>query len=112
MNGAETIAAERRRQVEEEGWTAEHDSLYVPRERFKNVTIVPLTDAAICYARAGRSAAIFTPENNNGVGASALHMGEDWPWEAAWWKPSDDPIRNLAKAGALIAAEIDRLQAQ
>jgi len=33
-----------------------------------------------------------------------------WPWEASWWKPSDDPIRNLAKAGALIAAEIDRLQ--
>jgi hypothetical protein len=33
-----------------------------------------------------------------------------WPWDQEWWKPSDDPIRNLAKAGALIAAEIDRLQ--
>ena len=29
-----------------------------------------------------------------------------------WWKPSIDPVRNLAKAGALIAAEIDRLQRQ
>jgi hypothetical protein len=32
-----------------------------------------------------------------------------WPWDYDWWKPSDDPIRNLTKAGALIAAEIDRL---
>jgi hypothetical protein len=33
-----------------------------------------------------------------------------WPWEQPdWWKPSDNPIRNLEKAGALIAAEIDRL---
>jgi hypothetical protein len=33
-----------------------------------------------------------------------------WPWDKEWWKPSDDPTRNLVKAGALIAAEIDRLQ--
>lgn len=33
-----------------------------------------------------------------------------WPWDAKWWKPSDDPIKNLVKSGALIAAEIDRLQ--
>jgi hypothetical protein len=34
----------------------------------------------------------------------------DWPWNDDDWKPSPDPIRNLVKAGALIAAEIDRLQ--
>jgi hypothetical protein len=34
-----------------------------------------------------------------------------WPWEASWWKPSQtDRIKELAKAGALIAAEIDRLK--
>lgn len=32
-----------------------------------------------------------------------------WPWEPSWWKPKDR-ITNLAKAGALIAAEIDRLK--
>ena len=33
-----------------------------------------------------------------------------WPWNVVWWKPTpDDRIRELAKAGALIAAEIDRL---
>jgi chromosome segregation ATPase len=34
---------------------------------------------------------------------------EQWPWENQW-KPSGDRIRDLTKAGALIAAEIDRLQ--
>lgn len=34
-----------------------------------------------------------------------------WPWEARFWKPCpDDRARELVKAGALIAAEIDRLQ--
>lgn len=34
-----------------------------------------------------------------------------WPWDKSWWKPTpDDRIRELIKAGALIAAEIDRLQ--
>jgi hypothetical protein len=33
-----------------------------------------------------------------------------WPWSFEWWKPKDR-IRNLVRAGALIAAEIDRLQA-
>ena len=32
-----------------------------------------------------------------------------WPWEPRWWKPKSR-VRNLVKAGALIAAEIDRLQ--
>ncbi|MHA4733248.1 hypothetical protein [Ensifer adhaerens] len=31
-----------------------------------------------------------------------------WPWSPAWWKPSDRR-RNLVKAGALIIAEIERL---
>jgi len=31
-----------------------------------------------------------------------------WPWGKEWWKPSDRR-RDLVKAGALIAAEIDRL---
>lgn len=32
----------------------------------------------------------------------------EWPWDDGW-DPSPDAIRNLEKAGALIAAEIDRL---
>ncbi len=33
-----------------------------------------------------------------------------WPFENDWFKPSDDPIRNLVKAGQFIVAEIERLQ--
>ena len=33
-----------------------------------------------------------------------------WPWEPASFKPQDGQIRNLVKSGALIAAEIERLQ--
>ena len=90
--GAQLIADERARQVSAEGWTADHDDEHGNRELLK---------AAICYARH--------------AGRGALHNiirsePSDWPWESNWWKPSFDPIRNLVKAGALIAAEIDRLQ--
>jgi hypothetical protein len=41
---------------------------------------------------------------------SAWDVSRLWPFEPASYKLSDDPIRNLTKAGALIAAEIDRLE--
>ena len=87
-DGLDAIFHERIRQVTQEGWTAENDDRHINGE---------LRDAAIAYAmvcddRAGEQA-----------------MENVWPWESEWWKPVDDPIRNLAKAGALIAAEIDRL---
>ncbi len=34
----------------------------------------------------------------------------EWPWDATWWKPSDDPQRNIIKAMALLSAEYDRLE--
>lgn len=38
----------------------------------------------------------------------ALNNAANWPWSISWWKPSDRR-RNLVKAGALIIAEIERL---
>lgn len=86
MNGHQLIAAERRRQVRSEHWLAYHD------DRHKNQE---LAKAASRYIRANTS-----PD---------VSLGE-WPWEESWFKPSPDAIRNLVKAGALLAAEIDRLQ--
>jgi hypothetical protein len=80
MNGVQKIAAERMRQIEDEKWTPEHDDEHDEEE---------LASAAVAYAW-----------NNPDM----------WPWESERWKPSNDPIRNLVKAGALIAAEIDRLE--
>lgn len=83
MTGAERIAAERQRQIEEEGWTPEHDDGHDGGS---------LAGAAAAYTLA-----------NEPLGASL------WPWERSSWKPGTDRIRQLEKAGALIAAEIDRL---
>lgn len=80
--GAALIARERERQVAVEGWTTQHDDRHADCE---------LVRAAQAY---------LDPTGGR----------EDWPWEAEWFKPSVDPIPNLVKAGALIAAEIDRLQ--
>jgi hypothetical protein len=96
-DGTERITAERQRQVTAEGWTAAHDDTHAQSE---------MTAAACCYAALARRQA-------DGVIKSAakdIMAPSGWPWDWEWWKPSDDPIRNLVKAGALIAADIDRLQ--
>jgi hypothetical protein len=92
MTGAARIAAERQRQIDVEGYTTEHDAEHDAGE---------LTDAGIYYAWLARGQ----------MTDSYRPLMLDFPWHESAWKPSDDPIRNLEKAGALIAAEIDRLQA-
>jgi len=46
-----------------------------------------------------------------GEAATAYIQGDGswWPWDNEW-KPWDGRVRSLVKAGALIAAEIDRVQ--
>lgn len=78
---ARDVLAERRRQIEAEGWTPEHD------DQWRHGA---LAKAATCYASVHPLAASY------------------WPWDLKWWKPSDRR-RNLVKAGALILAEIERL---
>jgi hypothetical protein len=99
MTGIELIAAERERQVSQEGWTPEHD------DKHRDGAIAK---AAACYA-IGEDPPIYRG-TIRGVGfESEPRIHRLWPWDAAWWKPSYR-IRDLVKAGALIAAEIDRLQ--
>jgi len=94
--GIELIAAERARQITEEGWTADHDDTEHPAGQ--------LAGAAACYAL-WHSVYLHS-------GVLWRFIMALWPWSHEWWKPTQpaDPIRDLAKAGALIAAEIDRLQ--
>lgn len=92
--GSDLIAAERERQIAVEGWTPDHDDEHDTGE---------LTAAAIEYA-ARAYALTHLGGGNHDAPPSAL-----WPWDASWWKPGADPIANLVKAGALVAAEIDRL---
>ena len=95
--GVDRIAAERDRQVCQEGWTAEHDDGHSFGE---------LSAAAICYAAHANKTPVMNP-------VLGIHTVPTlWPWRAEEWKPGRDPLRELAKAGALLAAEIDRLQRQ
>lgn len=88
--GIELIAEERKRQIEVEGWTQEHDAKYVDLQ---------LPFAAIAYA---------IPD-----GLESVNRKHYWPWNKKWWKPTpNNRVRELQKAGALIAAEIDRLQSK
>ena len=91
--GSQLIAEERERQIKEEGFIPEEDKIYIN---------VELSNAAACYI-ASSQATIMR-------GIVCSDVVNLWPWESEWWKPSKDPIRDLVKAGALIAAEIDRLQ--
>jgi len=104
MNGADRIAAERKRQIQQEGWDQKHDRKHQSHQ---------LVLAAVCYAlpRYLRERSIW--------GRSLWSLL--WPWNSGWWKPApsivvtdrrEERIRELEKAGALIAAEIDRLQAE
>lgn len=98
--GIELIAAERQRQVEVERWTNDHDAAEHSRGE--------LAIAGACYAM---------PHSKRKYKKKWKAMCEvkpkKWPWHSMWWKPTpDDRVRELVKAGALIAAEIDRLQNQ
>lgn len=102
MNGIESIAAERQRQVEEEGWTPEHDDDHSDGE---------IARAAACYAWVASKSDFFRENENSGgwwKEPVPVILKRLWPWGLKWWKPKDRRA-DLVRAGALIAAEIDRL---
>lgn len=93
MTGAAMIAKERDRQILEEGYDAAHDRYHTDNE---------LAIAAACYAV-------------NGIeGIQVSEWGEDaFPFvEEDDRRRKHGRIRSLAIAGALCAAELDRLLAE
>lgn len=89
------VTAERRRQMEVEGWTPEHDDEHRRGE---------MASAAAAYAaQAGAMMRLGTSFYDSDPPPSI-----EWPWARGWWKPGP-PRRMLVKAGALILAEIERL---
>lgn len=94
-HGVRSIADERARQRSDEGWTPEHDDHHTGGQ---------LLDAAASYLLAART---------SGTVLEVLQHTPPvfWPWDRDWWKPGSVE-RMLAKAGALIAAELDRLARQ
>jgi hypothetical protein len=98
--GIELIADERQRQIDKEGWTPEHDD----SNRSGNMAL-----AGACYAcNAATMTQTATPEMMETYPKFSI-QGFRWPFDRKWWKPKS-PVEDLVRAGALIAAEIDRLQ--
>lgn len=92
--GARDIAAERARQLRAEGWAPEHDDLHTRGQ---------LAAAAACYAWPGRA---LIAVHVRGMSAAL----PAWPWDATHDRREVyDRRRALVVAGALLAAEIDRL---
>lgn len=97
LTGSGRIAVERARQRLDreaggEGYDAEHDA-----GEGDNLAL-----AAAAYAAPGRA---------RRVARAGIPL--DWPWDADYWKPTPkDRIRELEKAGALVAAAIDALLAE
>lgn len=85
------IAAERARQVSQEGYTPEHDDEHDASE---------IAFAAACYAV---PEALYRMEQFDG-GHSIVNV---WPWESNLKRKSRR--RDLIRAAALIVAEIERI---
>jgi hypothetical protein len=93
ITGAQLIVAERERQIVIEQWTAEHDDDH---------TDGSLAQAAASYALGGSTI----------TNIDASRVIDIWPasWGAEDKRIADKSrVRQLVVAGALIAAEIDRL---
>lgn len=88
--GSYMIAVERERQVKDEGYNAEHDQVHAP---------MTLAKAAVSYI-------LCNIENKRRIAKTTY-----WPWDDNSYKPRDMK-RNLVRAGALVAAAIDRLLAE
>ena len=106
MNGVERIAAERQRQIDVHGYTTEHDV-----EHKKG----SLAFAAAVYAAPEPVHLVTIEHDLYDVEGGALRWHEPWPRGWRRYQPRvgvvQERIRELEKAGALIAAEIDRLLA-
>jgi hypothetical protein len=106
-DGARRIVLERRRQIQQEGWSPDHDD---------TLTTSQLAWAAVCYAAPER---VYTLNEGVTPRDPVISFHDPWPQglDPAFDKrpayrrsvTTKQRIRALEKAGALIAAEIDRL---
>lgn len=100
--GAEAIRRERCRQIEEEGFDATHDARENRSGNLLMAAVSYLVEAAVL---------IRNPGGRSAQEHRAVPQPDLWPWSPDWWKPKT-PKRDLERAGALIAAQIDVLHQQ
>lgn len=89
------VVAERRRQVDGEGWTPEHDDTHAHGE---------MALAAACYAISGAVPVDERSKSDTLLAAIQFVWPRLWAW--SWWKPKDQR-RDLVRSAALLIAEIE-----
>lgn len=95
------LASERKRQIAEENWSEEQDKTYKDGQ---------LAILASLYALP-ESKRTYIPKYTSDGHIKHVPLGFPDDFNCTFWKPSRyDRIRELVKAGALILAEIERLQ--
>lgn len=96
--GTKLIEQYREEQISKHNWSVQHD-IDVNKDG-------QLVQAAVSYLSATNRVRLKTA-----YGLMTVRPLDIWPsnWDTNWFKANDDKIKNLSKAGALIAAEIDRL---
>jgi hypothetical protein len=102
QTGTNLIAQERHRQIHEEGWTPEHDDCH----RYGGLAVTAAT-----LAVDGTDAYVVDPGGRGTPMPSEDEEGDEWGLLAKHGCDGTRPnrIRSLTIAGALIAAEIDRV---
>lgn len=93
MTGVELIEQERKEQVLKHGYTADEDDT-----RHNGALAMGGAAYALCAAH----------KRGMNIGG-ADPAGDLWLFPIKTFKPSDDPLKTLAKAGAMIAAEMDKI---
>lgn len=110
--GAELIVQERKRQMLQEGWTAKHDDEHTDGELAIAAALYATPVPLYAKRKKGEHFEYFDPwpwwdvENYDRYGDGGINIPV-----SAWDKRKKHPkLKRLIIAGALIAAEIDRLQ--
>jgi len=121
LSGIEAVALERQRQIEQKGFTTEHDMLHMDDQ---------LVYGAICYAYPPKNRRLVKLREEDSGGLPVVHLkdGPDgeadyivlppsiWPFKREAFRPDTSGtvrgrMRDIEKAAAMLVAEYDRLAA-
>jgi hypothetical protein len=94
MDAIDHFRRERQNQVLNHMYDDKHDAAHDKGE---------LVSAALCYATAAKQLVAGFPLS------LVEKVPSSWPFQAETWRPTQVARTNLRKAGALLAAEWDRL---
>lgn len=102
------LMAERTRQIDVEGHTPAHDDCYTDGSLARAASTYALAASMSDWQRGGhrRGVSKLLREYSEGYFTRIRTM---WPWDWGFWKPQNR-LRELEKAGALILAEMERLE--